>query len=59
MQMAKARKQGIFQIKRGVYETPEHIKNSPVADLIAQMLKVNAMERATISDVIKHPWFQV
>lgn len=50
----------LFQkIKRGVYETPEHIKNSPVADLIAQMLKVNAMERATISDVIKHPWFQV
>jgi len=50
----------LFQkIKRGVYETPEHIKHSSVSNLISQMLTVNPVERATIGDVIKHPWFQV
>ena len=36
------------KIKRGVYETPEDVKRSPVSNLIAHMLKVNSMERATI-----------
>jgi len=36
------------KIKRGIYETPEEIKRSSVSNLIAHMLKVNSMERATI-----------
>ena len=36
------------KIKRGNYETPANIKNSPVESLIAHMLKTNSMERATI-----------
>ena len=44
------------KIKRGVYETPEDIKRSPVSSLIAHMLKVNSTERATIK-VLKNSYF--
>jgi 5'-AMP-activated protein kinase catalytic alpha subunit len=47
------------KIKRGNYETPANIKNSPVESLIAHMLKTNSMERATIKDILEHPWFRV
>jgi 5'-AMP-activated protein kinase catalytic alpha subunit len=46
------------KIKSGQYVTPDHV-NRLVAGLIAKMLVVNPLERATIKDVREHEWFKI
>ncbi|EGD79244.1 CAMK/CAMKL/AMPK protein kinase [Salpingoeca rosetta] len=46
------------KIMRGEYEQPEHV--SPLAlDLLVRMLVTDPMQRITIDDIKKHPWFVV
>lgn len=42
-------------ISKGSYETPNHFSKD-AAQLIARMLCVNPKERATLEEVLNHPW---
>eukprot|EP01113_Clastostelium_recurvatum_P013348 TRINITY_DN1703_c1_g1_i2.p1 TRINITY_DN1703_c1_g1~~TRINITY_DN1703_c1_g1_i2.p1 ORF type:complete len:735 (-),score=153.79 TRINITY_DN1703_c1_g1_i2:655-2571(-) len=46
------------KIREGIFAIPDHITPS-CADLIKQMLVVDPVKRITISEIRKHPWFQV
>lgn len=46
------------KIREGSYAVPNHVSES-AKDLIAKILVVDPVKRATIADVRNHPWFQV
>lgn len=46
------------KIRSGVYTTPDYLSRS-VSDLIAKMLTVDPLKRATIKDIKDHDWFKV
>eukprot|EP01112_Ceratiomyxa_fruticulosa_P014335 TRINITY_DN40_c0_g1_i1.p1 TRINITY_DN40_c0_g1~~TRINITY_DN40_c0_g1_i1.p1 ORF type:complete len:544 (+),score=74.93 TRINITY_DN40_c0_g1_i1:255-1886(+) len=46
------------KIRDGHFVIPDHISPS-CADLIKQMLVVDPLKRITISEIRKHPWFQI
>jgi serine/threonine protein kinase len=49
--------QRLFQkIKRGLYLQPSYLSNSS-KDLIARMLQTDPVERISIAEIRRHPWF--
>lgn len=46
------------KIRSGVYSTPDYLSRS-VADLIAKMLTVDPLKRATVKEIKEHEWFKV
>ncbi|KAL0359661.1 UNVERIFIED_CONTAM: SNF1-related protein kinase catalytic subunit alpha KIN10 [Sesamum angustifolium] len=45
------------KIKSGVYTVPNHLSES-ARDLIARILVVDPMQRISIPEIRRHPWFQ-
>ncbi|KAK4412795.1 SNF1-related protein kinase catalytic subunit alpha KIN10 [Sesamum alatum] len=45
------------RIKSGVYPIPNHLSES-ARDLISRILVVDPMQRVTIPEIRRHPWFQ-
>eukprot|EP01065_Artemidia_motanka_P053584 TRINITY_DN9983_c0_g1_i9.p1 TRINITY_DN9983_c0_g1~~TRINITY_DN9983_c0_g1_i9.p1 ORF type:complete len:449 (+),score=114.31 TRINITY_DN9983_c0_g1_i9:90-1436(+) len=46
------------KIERGEYRMARHF-SEPVRDIISQMLVVDPQKRATLDQIIDHPWFQI
>ncbi|KAH0789339.1 CAMK family protein kinase [Histomonas meleagridis] len=46
------------QILKGLYTIPSYV-SSDCRELIGQMMRVNPQERASIEDVLKHPWLKI
>jgi 5'-AMP-activated protein kinase catalytic alpha subunit len=45
------------KIREGSYTFPNHV-SEPAKDLISKILVVDPLQRATMSDIRNHPWFQ-
>lgn len=45
------------KIREGVYTVPDFV-DEEAKDLIRQMLNMNASERISVREVLKHPWLQ-
>ncbi|XP_078737393.1 5'-AMP-activated protein kinase catalytic subunit alpha-2-like isoform X2 [Lampetra fluviatilis] len=46
------------KIRGGVFHVPPHL-DADAADLLAEMLRVDPVKRATVRDIHEHPWFSV
>ncbi|KFD57215.1 hypothetical protein M514_01726 [Trichuris suis] len=46
------------KIKAGIFVIPHYLDQS-VVSLLVHMLQVNPIKRATMNDIIAHPWFQI